>query len=75
MDWVSLPRSRHGRPTFSLFGPRVYSGRKFDWDPLDVVVPSINDNTTCVGSIVPTVSLSGFDFHAGDVFLRSLYTV
>lgn len=50
-------------------------GRKFNWDPLDVVVPSIGDNTTCVGSIIPTSSLSGFDFHAGDVFLRSLYTV
>ncbi|KAG8908476.1 hypothetical protein FRC00_011184, partial [Tulasnella sp. 408] len=50
-------------------------GRKFNWDPLDVVVNSIGDNTTCVGSIIPTSSLSGFDFHAGDVFLRSLYTV
>ncbi|KAG8906485.1 hypothetical protein FRB99_006800 [Tulasnella sp. 403] len=51
------------------------AGRKFNWHPLDVVVPYINNNKTCVGSIIPSNSLNGFDFHAGDVFLRSLYTV
>ncbi|KAG9032960.1 hypothetical protein FRB95_000708 [Tulasnella sp. JGI-2019a] len=51
------------------------AGRKFDWHPLDVVVPSVSNNATCYGSIQPSTTLNGFDFHGGDVFLRSLYTI
>ncbi|KAG8863820.1 hypothetical protein FRB96_007657 [Tulasnella sp. 330] len=50
-------------------------GRKFDWHPLDLVVPSVSSNTTCYGSIMPSTTLDGFDFHGGDVFLRSVYAL
>ena len=71
-------RSGLGEFSLEFFQPWVslcYRGRKFDWHPLDVVVPAINDNTTCVGSVVPSPAGAQFDLHAGDSFLRNVYNV
>lgn len=54
------------------------SGRPFTIHPLDVVVPSLSDNTTCIGSFIPTqlsVGASEFDWVLGTNVLRSIYSV
>ena len=54
------------------------SGRPFVIHPLDVVVPSLSNSSTCIGSFVPTkLSVGGgeFDWVLGTNVLRSIYSV
>ena len=54
------------------------SGQPFVIHPLDVVVPSLSDSSTCIGSFVPTkLSVGGgeFDWVLGTNVLRSIYSV
>ena len=69
-------------PPLSLsIAPNSYlsrSGRPFTIHPLDVVVPSLTNNSTCIGSFIPTrlnVGSGEFDWVLGTNILRSIYSV
>ena len=54
------------------------SGRPFTIHPLDVVVPSLANNSICIGSFLPTrLNVGGgeFDWVLGTNILRSIYSV
>lgn len=56
----------------------MFSSRRFDLHPLDLVVPDINNPSVCLGSFVSqalSVGAGEFDIIAGDVFMRNVYTL
>ncbi|PVF99939.1 acid protease [Serendipita vermifera] len=55
-----------------------FAGRAFDIHPLDTVIPSLADETKCMGSFIPSqlaVGANEFDWIIGTNVLRSLYVV
>jgi hypothetical protein len=73
--WIAYASSISLNRTYSYLS---CSGRPFTIHPLDVVVPSLADNSTCIGSFFSTslnIGHDEFDWILGTNVLRSIYSV